>query len=825
MITTTKWVTWILSLSLVLTLLPTGKTSYAATTPMLSSGSTVATNVNVYVDPTGNDLTGTGTKLAPFKTLFKARSMIRAYKGNLPAGGVTVWVKGGTYNLATTFDLNAQDSGTPDKPVIYRTYPGETVTLTTGKGIDPTSWQPLSADAAARVNPAIQPSKLRELDVASLNIQNIAGFSGGTTFTEQWGIVDLIVDGIRQPISQWPNENQNIAANRAGWVTMNGSADSKSFYYGEGGTPENGISDDEVNADGTNRIQRWKASMAKGHDLYLKGFWRTAWSPVTSKVGAIYPDDNIISLYDIPSGGMGDKFSKTVVTNTLKSSTASTVSMDVYRPNLMSSSSVQANVYAPVLSVPGAPALHVASNVTSNVTSNVYGLSNNEPFIPDTSVSYRVGTGKEEWKAINYLDEIDVPGEWALDFKDGKIYYYPTGDLTKQIITLSDNKSSIIKMSDASYIQWLGFTVEGGMGNGIEMQRSHHMKIAGNIVCYVTGTGIVDYYGNNNLIQSNDVYEIGAAGISMGYSGDRTNLVSGNSRITNNHIFNIGTLVSLEGIVIRESVGTKIDHNLIHDTPKAAVKYTSDNNLLFEYNEIHNTSLVESDSGAFYTPQDWTSYGNVLRYNFIHHNKRSHGFYFDDGDSGDVVSKNIIQQSQIAFIMGGGHDNLAQNNLIIASRAAGQIDDRGITRGYTATGAYAQNLISKNPTSGAWLQYGKDLKATYGYTTNLWADILNPDWHPEYPNGSSISDNVFVQTGTVTTPKKGSFTVANNVILNTIADAQFYNANTMDYRTNNASILSKFTDLNTIFPQIGLSQDEYRVQVVSRSASGGMSNH
>lgn len=812
MTTTTKWVAWILSLSLIITLLPTGQTSYAATTPMLSSGNTVATNVNVYVDPTGNDVTGTGTKLAPFKTLFKARSTIRAYKGNLPAGGVTVWVKGGTYNLATTFDLNAQDSGTPDKPVIYRTYPGETVTLTTGKGIDPTSWQPLSADAAARVNPAVQPSKLRELDVASLNIQNIAGFSGGTTFTEQWGIVDLIVDGIRQPISQWPNEDQSIAANRAGWVTMNGSADSKSFYYGEGGTPENGISDDEVNADGTNRIQRWKSSMAKGHDLYLKGFWRTAWSPVTSKVGAIYPDDNIISLYDIPSGGMGDKFSKTVVTNTLKSST---VSMDVYRPNLMASS-VQADVYAPVVSTPSTPMF--------NVTSSVYGLTD-DPFIPDTSVSYRVGTGKEEWKAINYLDEIDVPGEWALDFKDGKIYYYPTGDITKQIITLSDNKASIIKMSDASYIQWLGFTVEGGMGNGIEMQRSHHMKIAGNTICYVTGTGIVDYYGNNNLIQSNDVYEIGAAGISMGYSGDRTNLVSGNSRITNNHIFNIGTLVSLEGIVIRESVGTKIDHNLIHDTPKAAVKYTSDNNLLFEYNEIHNTSLVESDSGAFYTPQDWTSYGNVLRYNFIHHNKRSHGFYFDDGDSGDVVSKNIIQQSQIAFIMGGGHDNLAQNNLVIASRAAGQIDDRGITRGYTATGAYAQNLISKNPTSGAWLQYGKDLKATYGYTTNLWADILNPDWHPEYPNGSSISDNVFVQTGAVTTPKKGSFTVANNVILNTIADAQFYNANTMDYRTNNASILSKFTDLNTVFPQIGLSQDEYRVQVISRSASGGMSNH
>lgn len=813
MLLTTKWITWILSFSLIITLLPTGTTTYAATNPMLSSGNIVATAANLYVDPTGNDSTGTGSKQAPFKTLLKARSTIRAYKGNLPAGGITVWVKGGTYNLATTFDLNAQDSGTADKPVIYRTYPGETVTITTGKGIDPSLWQPLSADAASRVNPSISPSKLRELDVASLNIQNIAGFAGGTTFTEQWGIVDLIVDGIRQPISQWPNESQSIAANRSGWVTMNGSADSKSFYYGEGGIPEDGISDDEVNLDGTNRIQRWKASMAKGHDLYLKGFWRTAWSPVTSKVGAIYPDDNIISLYDIPSGGMGDKFSKTVVPTSLKSSA---VTMDVYRPNLMSATSVQTNVYAPPLPVSDSNLL--------NVTSDVYTTSANDTFIPDTSVSYRTGTGKEEWKAINYLDEIDVPGEWALDFKDGKIYYYPTGDLTKQVVTLADNKVSIVKMSDASYIQWLGFTIEGGMGNGIEMQRSHHMKLAGNTVCYVTGTGIVDYYGNNNLIQSNDVYEIGAAGISVGYSGDRTNLVASNSRITNNHVYNIGTLISLEGIVVRESVGITIDHNLIHDTPKAAIKYPSDNNLLFEYNEIHNTSLVESDSGAFYTPQDWTSYGNVLRYNFIHHNKRSNGFYFDDGDSGDVVSKNIIQQSQVAFLMGGGHDNLARNNLVIASKTAGQIDDRGITRGYTATGTYAQNLISKNPTSGVWLQYGKDLKATYGYTTNLWADILNPSWHPEYPNGSTISNNVFVQTGAVTTPKNGTFTVADNLILNSISDAQFYDANNMDYRSNNQSILDKFIGLNTIFPQIGLSQDEYRVQVISRAASGGTTN-
>jgi len=836
MISFKKMTVLTLSASLLISCFPgQAKINYAAPSQALSSGSIPQTSANIYVDTQGNDITGKGTKEAPFKTITKARSMVRAYKGVLPAGGVTVWVKGGTYNLPATLEMFPQDSGTADKPIIYRSYPGESVQLTTGKGIDPTLWKPLNADAAARVHPSVNANKLLELDVAALGIQNITGFEGGTSFTEKWGIADLIVDGVRQPISQWPNRNEAAGANRPGWATANGSADSKSFYYSEGGIPEDGVTDDELDADHSSRAERWKRSIEQGHDLYLKGFWRTAWSPVTSKVGAIYPAESIISLQDIPNGGMGDKYSQTItpsspsiqphsVTNNGYSTStglsftppASTVPTVAPSP-----ATVLSDAYSfPILSIPSINAASITA------TANVYALTapNNVPFIPDTSISYRAGSGLEEWKAINFLDEIDQPGEWALDFKDGKIYYYPNGDITKQVVTISDNKSSIVKFNDASYIQFLGFNVAGSMGNGFELQRSHHITLAGNKVSYITGSGIVDFYGNNNVIMSNDVFEVGASGITIGFAGNRANLTNSNSRITNNHIYRVGTLSSLEGIVVRESVGVTVDHNLVHDTPKAAIKYPSDNNLLIEYNEVHNSSLVEGDTGAFYTPQDWTSYGNVLRYNFIHHNPRSHGFYFDDGDSGDIVSKNIIQQSQIGFLIGGGHDNLARNNLLINVQKAAQIDDRGIQRGYTATGAYAQNLISKNPTSGAWLQYGKDLKTAYGYTTNLWSDILNPDWHPEYPNGSNVSDNVLVQTGAVVTPKNGTFNVQNNLNLASIADAQFFDANNLDFRSNNPQIKAKFSELNTIFPKIGLIKDQYRTQIVSREDSGGTSN-
>ena len=55
-----------------------------------------------------------GTEAKPFKSLERARDAIRALKksGGLPEGGVTVWIRGGTYPLTASFELTQEDSGT-----------------------------------------------------------------------------------------------------------------------------------------------------------------------------------------------------------------------------------------------------------------------------------------------------------------------------------------------------------------------------------------------------------------------------------------------------------------------------------------------------------------------------------------------------------------------------------------------------------------------------------------------------------------------------------------------------------------------------------------
>ncbi len=99
-----------------------------------------------FVAPDGNDAAA-GTKEKPFATLQAARDAIRAARrgGAMPAGGVTVWLRGGDYRLARGFELTAEDSGTADAPIVYRAAPQERVRLL--GGVIVRDWKPVT-DAA-----------------------------------------------------------------------------------------------------------------------------------------------------------------------------------------------------------------------------------------------------------------------------------------------------------------------------------------------------------------------------------------------------------------------------------------------------------------------------------------------------------------------------------------------------------------------------------------------------------------------------------------------------------------------------------------------------
>lgn len=107
--------------------------------PVLGQGATT-----YYVANNGND-TWTGAQAAPsgtngpFRTMQRARDVIRAQLTRGMTSDITVLVRGGEYFQPFPLDFAPADSGRDGFQIIYRNYPGEVPVIHHGQRL--TGWQ------------------------------------------------------------------------------------------------------------------------------------------------------------------------------------------------------------------------------------------------------------------------------------------------------------------------------------------------------------------------------------------------------------------------------------------------------------------------------------------------------------------------------------------------------------------------------------------------------------------------------------------------------------------------------------------------------------
>ena len=137
----------------------------------------------------------------PFATLEKARDTIRKLKesGPLSEGGVTVYIRKGTYPLLETFKLTSEDSGTEYALVVWRAYPDEKVQLVGGKEV--TGFMPIDDPSVIkRIDEAYHDKILK----ANLIVQGITNFG---EITRRGGPgMELFFQDKRMTLARWPNE-------------------------------------------------------------------------------------------------------------------------------------------------------------------------------------------------------------------------------------------------------------------------------------------------------------------------------------------------------------------------------------------------------------------------------------------------------------------------------------------------------------------------------------------------------------------------------------------------------------------------------------------
>jgi hypothetical protein len=427
------------------------------------------------------------------------------------------------------------------------------------------------------------------------------------------------------------------------------------------------------------------------------------------------------------------------------------------------------------------------------------------------------GDGSEPWHVLNLLEEIDMPGEWSVDFTTRTLYFWPPVDLAGASITLSDMATPMVSMKESRGITLRGLVLEGGLGEGVVITGGKDCTVAG---CRITRMGrnaIIFQDGLNHRALSNDLTILGHGGIIVS-GGDRKTLTPCAHIVDNNHIsrYALAKLNYSPGIGIgfaqggTYAIGCRITHNRVHDSPHAGILYGGNDNL-FEFNEVYDVVNKTFDMGAFYTTHEWISGGNILRHNFVHHAPKANGFYLDDGDSGDLVEGNISYRVACGPFIGGGHDNIAKGNLSVDCVRGAHLDTRGVSRGYNLTNRnLVKGLESIDTQVPPWSTRFPNLSTIFG-------------GKPELPTGSIIESTVAVNCESVLHlgGKKDELAVAifrNNLEL-TMEDMGFLDAAKLDFRMRpDAQVFAKVPGFKHIpFERIGLYANDFRADVPDRA--------
>jgi len=418
---------------------------------------------------------------------------------------------------------------------------------------------------------------------------------------------------------------------------------------------------------------------------------------------------------------------------------------------------------------------------------------------PDVWYGLRKGN---RWHALNVLAELDSPGEYYVDRRTGILYFWPPAPIgsARAVVSVAD---SLVVMKDASHVVLRGLVLEACRGTAVKIAGGSHNQILG---CTIRNTGnrAVTAVGTGHAVIGCDIYETGDGGVTLS-GGDRKTLTPGRLLAENNHIHHFSRWChTYRPAVAVSGCGNIVRSNLLHHGPHSAIQL-SGNDHIIEYNEIHSVCHDTGDVGAFYMGRDWTARGTIIRYNYWHHIEGpgrlgAMGVYLDDQAGGITVLGNIFHRVTRAVFIGGGCDNLVENNVFVDCKPSVHIDARGLGWQKKATDDAKGTLRTR--------------LAAMPYTGELWSKrypqlvtILDDD--PGTPNRNRIVRNISVGgKWDDIDPKTRTYqTVADNFV---DEDPHFIDREGADFRlrADSPALATGFRPIPVI--RIGLYRDRRR---------------
>ncbi|WP_339276781.1 Ig-like domain-containing protein [Paenibacillus sp. FSL W8-0426] len=553
-----------------------------------------------YISNNGDD-SNPGTEAEPFRTLEKARDAIRQLKtgSGLPEGGVTVYLRGGTYNRSESFLLEEQDSGTENKRITYKAYPGESVRLNGGLELQKSWFSPVTdTNVLDRIISADARTKVLQADLKAQGITDYGVMSRHGYYkandVSQVPPMELYVEGQGMTLARWPN-NGTV---QMGTITDPGPTRSDPDLQTRGGTFTYNYE----------RPDLWE----EADDIWLDGIFGYSWEWSYNKVASIDTSNKTITL---AYGEMSGLFT---------------------------------NWY---------PDFHFAQNL---------------------------------------LEEIDMPGEYYIDRKQGVLYFMPTAafesDHPEIMVTML--KTPMINANNLSHVTFEDLILENGRDSaavimGGDSVRLEHCEIRnfsnGGVLINTQSRWLYNDFakvdGVNHAVISSHIHHIGGTGVILN-GGDKKTLEPGNNVVENSHIHDFAYYhKAYNPSIFLTGAGNKVSHNEIHDAPHPGMLIFGNDHLV-EYNNIYDVCKTFSDLGAIYmnlgeSPQER---GSVIRRNYFHNIGEGkagvQGVYPDNFTMGITIEENIFNgMGNDAILNNGGAHIKTRNNLFIDAKVPYEYSD------------------------------------------------------------------------------------------------------------------------------------------------------
>ncbi|WP_438481713.1 right-handed parallel beta-helix repeat-containing protein [Oleiharenicola lentus] len=563
-----------------------------------------------FVAPTGSDAAN-GTLAAPFKTLERARDAARELRTKPGAASekITLWLRGGTYPLARTFELNATDSGTSDSPFLITAYEKEEVRVTGGMPVPATSFTKVTDASLLRRLPEAARGHVLVADLRALGVQD---FGRHQQFGHGLPVVpssmELFWNDTPLALARYPNTGAILM----GEVTEPGSMPRTGDYSNRPGRFK--YTDP--------RHERW----VNAPDVWFQGYFNHGYADDKIRVAKIDVAKKEISLAapHLYALGSGQNYNAYVALNLLE---------ELDEPGEWYVDATAGRLY---LWAPGD--LRTARIAVSILEQPLIAIENTSD--------------------CQLRDLIIETGRGLGIYLEGGTRNRITGCTIRNFGTMGIMFGQGARQTNPPAVDdYLGVGVPRDVG-------SYHSHIYHN-------TAWERNAGTNHVIEHCDIYNTGSGGILLG-GGSKKNLTPGNNVVTDTriHEFSRRNKMGASGVTL-DGCGNRVVHCEIFDGDLQAI-FSRGNDHIFEFNHIHHVARNSNDASGWYLGRDPSDQGNIVRNNFFHDvgrpdRKWTMGVYCDDATCGVLVEGNVFLNvaSYGTVYSNGGSDIVVRNNIFI----------------------------------------------------------------------------------------------------------------------------------------------------------------